>query len=88
MKFEPAQSIENLTLSNKIGKQKMMLNFGNVRTLANHASVAYLAYMGEPPLPVQGQKFDLEVTDDVRGQVKRRIFDFSGLVTSASKISM
>ena len=39
-------------------------------------------------IPVQGQKFDLEVTDDVTGQVKVRIFDFSGLVTSASKISM
>ena len=39
-------------------------------------------------LPVQGQIFDLEVTDDVTGQVKVRIFDFSGLVTSASKISM
>ena len=33
-------------------------------------------------------KFDLEVTDDVTGQVKVRMFDFSGLVTSASKISM
>ena len=39
-------------------------------------------------LPVQGRKFDLEVTDDVTGQVKVRIFDFSGLVTSAGKISM
>ena len=39
-------------------------------------------------LPVQGQTFDPEVTDDVTGQVKVRIFDFSGLVTSASKISM
>ena len=39
-------------------------------------------------LPVQGQKFDLEVTDDVTGQDKVRISDFSGLVTSASKISM
>ena len=39
-------------------------------------------------LPVQGQKFDPEVTDDVTGQVKVRIFDFSGLVKSASKISM
>ena len=39
-------------------------------------------------LPVQGQKFDPEVTDDVTGQVKVRIFDFSGLVTSVSKISM
>ena len=39
-------------------------------------------------LPVQGQKCDPEVTDDVTGQVKVRIFDFSGLVTSASKISM
>ena len=39
-------------------------------------------------LPGQGQKFDPEVTDDVTGQVKVRIFYFSGLVTSASKISM
>ena len=39
-------------------------------------------------LHVQGQTFDPEVTDDVTGQVKVRIFDFSGLVTSASKISM
>ena len=39
-------------------------------------------------LPVQGQTFDPEVTDDVTGQVKVRIFDFSGLGTSASKISM
>ena len=39
-------------------------------------------------LPVQGKTFDPEVTDDVTGQVKVRIFDFSGLVTSASKISM
>ena len=39
-------------------------------------------------LAVQGQKFDPEVTDDVTGQVKVRIIDFSGLVTSASKISM
>ena len=39
-------------------------------------------------LPVQGQKFDPEVTADVTGQVKVRIFDFSGLATSASKISM
>ena len=39
-------------------------------------------------LPVQGQIFDLEVTDDVTGEVKVRIFDFSGLATSASKISM
>ena len=33
-------------------------------------------------------KFDLEVTDDVTGQVKVRIFDFSGLMTLTSKISM
>ena len=39
-------------------------------------------------LPVQGQKFDSDVTDDATGQVKVRIFDFSGLVTSANKISM
>ena len=35
-----------------------------------------------------GTKFDLEVTDDVTGQFKVGMFDFSGLVTSASKISM
>ena len=39
-------------------------------------------------LPVQDKKVDPEVTDDVTGQVKVRIFDFSGLGTSASKISM
>ena len=39
-------------------------------------------------LPVQGQKLDPEDTDDVTGQVKVRLLDFSGLVTSASKISM
>ena len=39
-------------------------------------------------LPVQGQIFDPEVTDDVTGQIKVRIFDFSGLTTSTSKISM
>ena len=30
-------------------------------------------------LPVQGQKFDPEVTDDVTGQVKVRIFELFGL---------
>ena len=35
-----------------------------------------------------GQKFDIDVTDDVTGQVKVRMFDFLGLVTSASTISM
>ena len=39
-------------------------------------------------LPVQGQPFELEFTDDVTDQAKVRIFNFSGLVTSASKISM
>ena len=33
-------------------------------------------------------KFDLEVTDEVTGRVKLKMFDFTGLVTSASKISM
>ena len=42
----------------------------------------------DSPVREQGQKFDPEVTDDVTGQVKVRIFDFSGLVASASKISM
>ena len=35
-----------------------------------------------------GVKIDLDVTDDVRGQVKVGKFDFSGLVTFASKIWM
>ena len=35
-----------------------------------------------------GVEFDLAVTDDVRGQVKDKMLDLSGLVTSASKISM
>ena len=35
-----------------------------------------------------GVKFDLEVTDDVTGQIKVRMFDFSDLVTSANKLSM
>ena len=39
-------------------------------------------------LPEQVQKNYPEITDDVTGQVKVRIFYFSGLVTSASKISM
>ena len=39
-------------------------------------------------LSKHGVKFDLDVTDNVKGQVKVRMFDFSGLVTSASTISM
>ena len=35
-----------------------------------------------------GAKIDLEVTDDVRDQVKVGKFDFSGLVTLASKFWM
>ena len=42
-------------------------------------------YIGETD---KVKTFDPEVTDDVTGQVKVRIFDFLGLVTSASKISM
>ena len=37
----------------------MMLKFGIERTLANHVSVAYLAYMGEPPLATNGTVFKL-----------------------------
>ena len=44
-----------------------------------------IRYMRE--LSEHGVKFDLEVTDDVTGQVKVKMFDFSGLVTSASTIS-
>ena len=37
-------------------------------------------------LPVQGKKFDPQVADDVTGQVKVRIFDFSGIsMLSANK---
>ena len=39
-------------------------------------------------LSKHGVKFDLEFTDDVTGQVKVRIFDFSVLVTLASTILM
>ena len=39
-------------------------------------------------LSKHGATFDLEVSDKVTGQVKVGMFDFSGLVTSASKISM
>ena len=35
-----------------------------------------------------GEKIDLNVNDDVTGQVKVGKFDFSGLVTMASRISM
>ena len=38
-------------------------------------------------LSQHGVKFDLEITDDVTGRVIFGIFDISGLVTSASKIS-
>ena len=42
-----------------------------------------------PGKTVEGKKFiDLGVTSDVIGQVKVKMFDFSGLVTSASKIAM
>ena len=42
-----------------------------------------------PGKTVDGKKFnDLGVTSDVTGQVKVEMFDFSGLVTSASKMSM
>ena len=38
--------------------------------------------------PNKAKNLTQKVTDDVTGQVKVRIFDFSGLVTTASKISM
>ena len=41
-----------------------------------------LSYVCE--LSTHDVKFDLGATDDVSGQVKARMFDFSGLVTSAS----
>ena len=34
-----------------------------------------------------GVKFDLDVIDDISGQVQVGMFDFLGLATSASKIS-
>ena len=39
-------------------------------------------------LSKHGVKFDLEVNDDVTGQVKFRMFDFSVVVTLASTILM
>ena len=39
-------------------------------------------------LSEQRKPFDVEVTDDVTGQVKVNIFVFSGLMSLASKISM
>ena len=39
-------------------------------------------------LSKHGEKFNLDVTDNVTGQVKVRMFDFSGLVTSMSIILM
>ena len=39
-------------------------------------------------LSKHGVKVDLEVVNDVTGQVKVRMFDFSGVVTSASTILM
>ena len=39
-------------------------------------------------LSKHGEKFDLEATDEVTGQIKVRMFDFWGLVTSTSTISM
>ena len=42
-----------------------------------------------PETTAKGKHFtDLGITSDVTGQVKVKMFDFSGLVTSASKISM
>ena len=42
----------------------------------------------ERELSKHGVKFDLDVTGDVTGQVKVRMFDFSVLVTLASTILM
>ena len=42
----------------------------------------------ERELSKHGLKFDLDVTDDVTGQVKVRMFDFSVLVTLVSTILM
>ena len=42
----------------------------------------------EREISKHGVKFDLKVTDDVTGQVKVRMFDFSVLVTLASTILM
>ena len=58
---------------------KLLDRFPNFK---RHSIALYVNY------PYKVKKFDPEVTDDVTGQVKVRIFDFSGLVTSASKISI
>ena len=58
---------------------KLLDRFPNFK---RHSITLYVNY------PKKGQTFDLEVTDDVTGQVKVRVFNFSSLVTSASKMSM
>ena len=58
---------------------KLLDRFPNFK---RHSIALYVKY------PYKVKKNYPEFTDDVTGQVKVRIFDFSGLVTSASKISM
>ena len=55
---------------------------GPISNFKRHSIALYVNY------PYKVKKFDPEVTSDVTGQVKLRLFDFSDLVTSASKISM
>ena len=63
------------------------LNIGGVQALPKRYKVTP---MDSPvcELSKHDVEFDLEVTDDVTGQVKVEMFDISGLVTSATKILM
>ena len=52
------------------------------------SQIQTLLYSPVRELYKHGVKFDVKITDDVTGRVKVGMFDISGLVTSASKISI
>ena len=65
--------------------------FGPLMISQTTRSVSKIKTPFDSPVSVpskNGAKIDLDVTDDVRDQIKVGKFDFSGLVTLASKIWM
>ena len=54
----------------------MMLNFGIERMLANHVSVAYLVYMGEPPL---GHRSKVIIGTDLKFSGRCKIVQWLGI---------
>ena len=64
------------------GPPEISQTTGPISKFQSHSIALYVNY------PSKVKQFEMEVTDDFTGQVKSRIFGFSGLVTSASKISM